>query len=102
MQVNYSFDENDLYFYLDGELDEHYAKGVKDYLDGVIEGYNGLKSVIFDMSKLSFMDSTGIGILLGRYKRLKKRGVECFIENPTVSVERVLELSGIYEVIKKL
>lgn len=102
MQVNYSIENDDLYFYLIGELDEHYAKGVKEYLEGIISNSTTVKRVIFNMSELSFMDSTGIGILLGRYKRLKKCGIDCYIENPTLSVERVLQLSGIYEVIKKL
>lgn len=102
MHINYTVDGNDLYFYLHGELDQHYAKGVKDYLERIIDDVPNANRVIFNLADLNFMDSTGIGILLGRYKLLKKRGVASFIENPTFSVERVLELSGIYEVINKI
>lgn len=102
MHVNYSVDNDYLYFFLCGELDQHYAKSVKEYIDRILEDTKGYKKVVFNMSELSFMDSTGIGMLLGRYKRLKKCGVECFIENPTLTVEKVLELSGIYEVINKI
>lgn len=102
MQINYSLGDESLYFYLSGELDQHYAKGVKEYIDKVLDDVKGYKAVVFNMEELGFMDSTGIGILLGRYKKLKKREVRCFVENPSVTVERVLELSGIYEVIKKI
>lgn len=102
MNINYLIDNGKLYFYLSGELDEHYAKGVKEYIEAVLEEIDTAKNVVFNMSKLTFMDSTGIGMLLGRYKKLKKCGIACFIEDPTPSVEKVLELSGIYEVIPKL
>lgn len=102
MQINYSLDDDYLYFYLSGELDQHYAKGVKDYIDRILDDVKGYKTVVFNMSELNFMDSTGIGMLLGRYKKLKKRSADCLVENPSLAVERVLQLSGIYEVIKKI
>lgn len=102
MQVNYSVFYDRLVFFLNGELDEHYAKGVREYMEDVLSGQMNVKKVVFNMSGLTFMDSTGIGMLLGRYKRLKKQGVNCYIEQPTVSVEKILELSGIYEVMPKI
>ena len=102
MEVKYSLNLDKLVFYLTGELDEHYAKGVKEYMDAVIAKNVKAKKVVFNMAGLSFMDSTGIGMLLGRYKRLKKQGVECFVESPTVSVEKILQLSGIYEIMPKI
>ena len=102
MEVKYSLNLDKLVFYLTGELDEHYAKGVKEYMDAVIAKNVKAKKVVFNMAGLSFMDSTGIGMLLGRYKRLKKQGVECFVESPTVSVEKILHLSGIYEIMPKI
>ncbi len=102
MQINYSLEGESLRFYLKGELDEHYAKGVKEYVEKIAEQNFGYSRIIFNMSEMTFMDSTGIGVLLGRYKKFKKLGVKCFIENPTVSVEKVLELSGIYEVMSKI
>lgn len=102
MEIKFKQTGESLTFYLNGELDEHYAKGVKEYIERTLSAYPGRKRVIFNMSGLSFMDSTGIGMLLGRYKRLKKEGVKVFVEAPTLAVEKVLELSGIYEVISKL
>ncbi|MBQ3496290.1 MAG: anti-sigma factor antagonist [Clostridia bacterium] len=102
MQIRYSLENFSLYFYLQGELDQHYAKGVKDYIDNILEETKGYKKVVFNLADLSFMDSTGIGILLGRYKKLKKLSVSSFLEAPKVNVEKVLELSGIYEVMPKI
>ncbi len=102
MHINYSVEDDNLYFYLIGELDQHYSKGVKEYLDRILDDVKGYNNVIFNLSDLTFMDSTGIGVMLGRYKKIKKIGAKCYIENPTLNVEKVLELSGIYEVINKI
>lgn len=102
MRVKYDYKGDKLILYLIGELDEHYAKGVKDYIDEIIDKSNVLNAVIFDFSELTFMDSTGIGMLLGRYKKLKKRGVQCFVQNPSQAIEKVLTFASIYEVIPKI
>ena len=102
MEIKYSLTGEKIDFYFEGELDEHYAKGVKEYLEAVLSKNPKVRKVVFNMQGLSFMDSTGIGMLLGRYKRLKKTGVECYIENPQVNVEKVLEVSGIYDVMPKI
>lgn len=47
------------------------------------------------------MDSTGIGVLIGRYKRLKAKGVPIFLQSPTPAVDRVLGISGIYDIMIK-
>ena len=59
----------------------------------------GVKRLIFDFSELTFMDSTGIGLLIGRYKRAKERGIDTAIYNPRDGVSKILKLSGIYNVI---
>ena len=91
-----------LCFFLKGELDEHYAKGVKEYIENVLENAERYKKVVFNMSELDFMDSTGVGMLLGRYKRLKKMGVDCYLEDPTPGVEKVIEVAGLYAIMPKI
>lgn len=102
MRVKYEFIDGTLYIYLIGELDEHYAKGAKEYIDELVDCNLQTRTIVFNLSKLSFMDSTGIGMLLGRYKRFKKLGILCYIEEPTASVEKVIELSGIYDIMPKM
>ena len=102
MEVRYSVAGEKLCFYLCGELDERYAKGVKDYIENVLDESPRASKIIFNMQDLAFMDSTGVGMLLGRYKRLKRQGKECFIESPTPSVEKVIAVSGIYDIMPKI
>ena len=101
MEITYRKDTENLIFWLSGELDHHNARLVRDSLDGVIDK-NNFKSVIFDFKKLSFMDSTGIGVLLGRYKRLKERNASVYVQNAEGSIDKLLKLSGIYNVFIKL
>ena len=102
MEIKYTRSDERICFYMKGELDEHYAKGVKEYIEGVLDNSGIYKKVVFNMSELDFMDSTGVGMLLGRYKRLKKMGVECFIEDPAPSVEKVIEVAGLYAIMPKI
>ncbi|MCH5155510.1 MAG: anti-sigma factor antagonist [Clostridiales bacterium] len=89
-----------LYVKLCGELDEHHSAYVRTTIDMLTDS-DVVKRVYIDMSELNFMDSTGIGVLIGRYKRLKPRGIPIFIKSPQVAVDKVLKLSGIYEIMTK-
>ena len=84
--------------YFDCELDHCSAGKVRDDLDKKITDPS-VKRIIFDLSKLNFMDSTGIGLLLGRYKLAKSRGIELFIADPDENVSKILKLSGIFSII---
>lgn len=87
---------------LSGEIDEYSAPGLREKLDKGLSGENVSKNILFDMSGVTFMDSTGIGVLLGRYKLLKKSGKNMFICNPDAQVDRVLRTIGIYTIMKKV
>lgn len=102
MKVNYTISNGNLYLYLIGELDECTAQNTKTVLDDVISKYPTQKNVVFNFSKLSFMDSTGIGMLLGRYKKIKARGMGVFIENPSSTVEKIMQIAGLYKIMPKI
>ena len=87
MEIKYRNYNNVLYVMLDGELDEHTAKFTSKKLDEVFLSTIS-KQIIIDLSELTFMDSTGIGVLIGRYKKMKDKGVSIFITNPSLSYER--------------
>ncbi|MCX4362428.1 MAG: STAS domain-containing protein, partial [Clostridia bacterium] len=63
---------------------------------------NDFGQFVFDFSGLSFMDSTGIGMLLGRYKRLKQLGVPIYISNARGHVDFILSTAGIYTIMRKI
>ena len=90
-----------LYVSMSGELDESAAASVRNDLDAIISRSN-FDRVVIDLSKLVFMDSTGIGVLIGRYKKLKSRNTLVFLANPTAAVDKILRLSGIYDIMPKV
>lgn len=102
MKVKYRVKNGVLYIFLSGELDECTSKPTKNAIDKIINENQNAKSVVFNFSELTFMDSTGIGMLLGRYKKIKGSGMGIFIENPTLTVDKVLEISGLYKIMPKI
>lgn len=84
-----------------GELDHHTADTVKEKLDDLIKKYQHAH-LILDLKNLSFMDSSGLGVILGRYKKLRTNGNCMYIRNANKQIEKVFDVSGIYKIIKKI
>lgn len=101
MELYVDFEGATLVFRLVGELDEHSAEFVKRKLDAAICDEN-FDAVIFDLSRLSFMDSTGIGVIIGRYKLLRKQDKRAYVRNPSPTVDKIFKMSGLYEIITKI
>ena len=101
MQIKHRVYNNVLYIMLNGELDEHSAKYTSKTLDDIMVSQS-YRQVIFDLSEMGFMDSTGIGVLIGRYKKLKNKGVGIFITNPSYHAEKIFKLTGLYEIMPKI
>ena len=93
---------NNLYIYLSGEIDEHSVSRVRENVDRVIDDGAGLSRAIFNLAGVRFMDSTGIGFLIGRYKRLQKYGMSMFLESPDPNADKILSLSGVYSLMPKV
>ena len=84
---------------LEGDLDEKSAKETRDYLDNALMHYLPACLVI-DFGKVDFMDSTGIGVLLGRYKKLKANDGELCVTHLNQQIDKVFRISGLYQIIK--
>ena len=91
-----------LYIYLTGELDEHSVAQARAETDALIDGAAGLSRAVFNLAGVKFMDSTGIGFLIGRYKKLKKYGMGMYLEAPDAGADKVLALSGVYALMPKI
>ncbi len=87
--------------HLSGDLDHHTAVRIREELDELIAD-PGVKRLIFDLSGLGFMDSSGIGMMLGRYKIMSRRGGSIAVRPGDAQVDRLIELSGLYQIIEKL
>ena len=92
----------ELYFYLKGELDEHAAASLRGRTDAIIDGNAGLSRAVFNLAGVRFMDSTGIGFLMGRYKKLSRYGIGMAIEAPDRNADKILSMSGIYTLVPKI
>jgi len=101
MQIKHRIYNNILYIMLSGELDEHNAKYTTETLDNIL-AQKKYAQVILDLSEMGFMDSTGIGVLIGRYKKLKDRGIGIFITNPSSHAERIFKMTGLYDIMPKI
>lgn len=98
MNIKFTNNKNVLVAYLSGELDHHSAEDVRNKIDDMIARTNSL-NLVMDFSGVNFMDSSGIGVVIGRYKKLlNKKGKVC-ISNVNGSVKRVFELSGMFKII---
>lgn len=98
MVVSTKLLKNNLYIYLDGELDQCVADKLRSQLDNCISG-TSVDKVILNLKHLSFMDSTGIGLIMGRYKKLKNKNISLYFEEPSAQINKVLMVSGLYSII---
>ncbi len=85
---------------LSGELDHHSAAVIKAELDKALSD-PGVSVLEMDFKKLRFMDSSGIGILIGRYKTMQKRGGVMRVKNVNMQIGKIMELSGLYKIIEQ-
>ena len=84
-----------------GELDQHYASQLRRAIDTQVT-HRGIHKIVFDFSNVGFMDSSGIGMMIGRYKTMAKRGGSVAVRPGGRQVDRLMELSGLYQIIEKL
>jgi stage II sporulation protein AA (anti-sigma F factor antagonist) len=84
-----------------GELDDHTANQAKERLDEIMLDVTNI-NYIFDFDGLDFMDSSGIGMLLGRYKNVKGNGGNIFVRNVNDHIDKVFKVSGLYQVLIKI
>ena len=102
MEIKYKKTDSLLTVYVYGELDEYSAQSAKNILDRLIYDNVNCGGVVFDLSGLSFMDSTGIGVLIGRYKKMREYNKPIFITNPSRNAERIFKMSGLYDIMPKI
>ena len=102
MQIRSDYRNRILYMRLSGEMDEHNAAQARRTADCLAENFSASERAVIDLSGVSFMDSTGIGFLIGRYKSFQKRGIPVYLTNPSQSTDKILEISGVYTLIPKL
>ena len=102
MKITAKTSDAGLYLYLEGELDEYNAAKVREHVDKIIEQNLACERVVFDLSGIKFMDSSGIGFLIGRYKKLRRSSTSAYIQSPNAAADKILSVSGIYTLIPRI
>lgn len=82
-----------------GDLDHHIIRSVKEEIDECIMNKKIFR-IAFDFRNVLFMDSSGIGLIMGRYKKIKPMEGEIFVCNLGLSMQRIFKLSGLFKITK--
>lgn len=98
--IHYEICQNCLIIYITQELDHHAVTILREQSDRLIEA-GDIRHIIFDFKDTDFMDSSGIGLIMGRYKRVMFRGGKAAVSNVGDGVNRIFQLSGLYKIIGK-
>ena len=96
--MQYSQKDKSLYIRLEGELDHHSVQGIRLKIDRAFEPTD-CRNMIFDFSGVTFMDSSGIGMIIGRYKNATKRGGAVAIASMRPEIDRIFQISGLAKII---
>lgn len=84
---------------LSGELDHHSARAMREEIDNAVE-LNMPTLLVLDFKDVSFMDSSGIGLVMGRFRILSKSGAELHITGASSQIHKMLKLAGIEKLAK--
>ena len=90
--------EGILRIYVPEELDHHWAEKIRIETDRIMAQQN-IRQILFDFRKTVFMDSSGIGVIMGRYRNIRLLGGYVKAVHVGEQVDRILRISGIYKVI---
>ena len=82
-----------------GEIDHHTAAGIRQGIDATLFEKRP-KKLILDLSAVSFMDSSGLGLIMGRYSVMKELGGEMMVWNPSRETRSILSLAGMERLVR--
>ena len=87
-----------LLIHLPAEVDHHSSEQIRKETDRLVQSRN-IRCILFDFERTTFMDSSGIGMLIGRYKLLRFLGGAVLAVRVSERMQRILTMSGIYKII---
>lgn len=98
MIINYKEATKTLIINFDGEIDHHSCNEIAVISDNAIKKYLPIK-LVFDFKNVNFMDSAGIGMVIGRYKQLMRFGGKAEMININNDIKRIFSMVGIFKII---
>ncbi|MDD3654531.1 MAG: anti-sigma F factor antagonist [Desulfotomaculaceae bacterium] len=100
MHLDFELKDNTLIVRLSGDMDLGKADYLRNSLEAVLDQQQ-VNNLIFNLAQVTFLDSSILGVLLGRYKRISKKGGKVCIVEPQPQVRRILEMSGLFQVMEE-
>lgn len=98
LQADMNIQGNVLIVRLNGELDHHSAESLKTKLEQkIVRGH--FRHMILSLKGLSFMDSSGLGVILGRYKQISAKGGKMVVCDVSDAIYRLFEMSGLFKIL---
>lgn len=98
MQIDFEAINSKLVIKVNGDIDHHTCEEIRNKVDQEIMKRNP-KHIIFDMEKVGFMDSSGIGVIIGRYKIIAGNSGKTIIANVKPQIKRVYDICGLNKII---
>ncbi|HHT69476.1 MAG TPA: anti-sigma factor antagonist [Firmicutes bacterium] len=98
MQYSFELEGQALIVTLRGELELHTSPEFKETLTKLFETHSHVTNLIMDVKGLSFVDSSGLGVILGRYRELQERGGRLFFVQANPQIKRILQMSGFQKI----
>lgn len=100
--MKYQIIDRVMYCYFDGEFDYQHIAAIKNYVISLIEEATHVNRIIFDFEEITFVDSTGIGFVIARYKQCCALCKTLEIANLSKENRIIFEMSGIFQIIKSV
>ncbi len=82
------------------DIDDHETRALRVEIDEIIDT-NNIINIVFDFANIEFMDSSGIGLIMGRYNKIEEKGGKIYIVNIKNTLNEILRISGIYNIVLK-
>ncbi|MEE1007921.1 MAG: anti-sigma factor antagonist [Agathobacter sp.] len=98
MVKRYFITGDEMIYRMPKELDHHMARQMSVEIDGLIDTMN-IRNIIFDFKETSFMDSSGIGVIIGRCKKIHYLNGNIAAVNISNRIEKVFRAAGLYKII---
>ena len=99
--LKYEKKRQTLMVHIGSELDHSACLRLKERMDELLRD-GSVRRLVFDMSDVDFMDSSGVGFIIGRYKLMAKRGGTVAVVNADARINRIFEMSGLYQIVERM
>ena len=100
MEIKVSRKGQRIHAMLVGELDHHSAIQVRTVLDRLLDD-PAVMELALDLSGVSFMDSSGLGVVLGRYRVLASRGGKLLLNAVPLPIDKLFRMAGLYAIVER-